>query len=91
MADDTGLRPFTVSIPRADLDDRVLRVPGRAPRRTRSHAERLYTDLRYWDEPDRGGRFAAWEQPVLFVDELRRCFRDATDDGSALPARTAQT
>jgi epoxide hydrolase len=25
----------------------------------------------YWNEPDRGGHFAAWEQPVLFAREVR--------------------
>jgi epoxide hydrolase len=39
-------------------------------------AERTYTDLRYWNEVDRGGHFAAFEQPDLFVDELRACFRE---------------
>jgi pimeloyl-ACP methyl ester carboxylesterase len=31
--------------------------------------------LVYWNELDRGGHFAAFEQPALFVDELRACFR----------------
>jgi len=38
-------------------------------------AERVYTDIRYWNELDRGGHFAAFEEPDLFVDELRACFR----------------
>ena len=37
-------------------------------------AER-YTNIVYWNELDRGGHFAAFEQPELFVDELRTCFR----------------
>jgi pimeloyl-ACP methyl ester carboxylesterase len=32
-------------------------------------------DIRYWNEPDRGGHFAAFEQPELFVDEVRSFFR----------------
>ena len=36
---------------------------------------RRFTDLRYWNELDRGGHFAAWEQPELFVDEVRSFFR----------------
>jgi pimeloyl-ACP methyl ester carboxylesterase len=32
-------------------------------------------DIRYWSEPAHGGHFAALEQPALFVDELRACFR----------------
>ena len=42
---------------------------------SRRWAERTYTDLRYWNEVDRGGHFAAFEEPDLFVDELRACFR----------------
>ena len=41
----------------------------------RKWAERRYTNLAYWNELDKGGHFAAWEQPALFVDELRKCFR----------------
>ena len=42
---------------------------------TRRQAERRYTNLIHWNRLDRGGHFAAWEQPHLFVDELRTCFR----------------
>jgi pimeloyl-ACP methyl ester carboxylesterase len=41
----------------------------------RSWAERCIHDLIYWNELDRGGHFAAFEQPALFVTELRNCFR----------------
>jgi epoxide hydrolase len=41
----------------------------------RSWAERFYADLFYWNELDRGGHFAAFEQPALFTQELRDCFR----------------
>ena len=34
-----------------------------------------YTDLRYWNVLDKGGHFAAFEQPALFVDEVRAFFR----------------
>ena len=40
----------------------------------RSAVERRFTDLRYWNELDRGGHVAL-EQPELFVEELRRFFR----------------
>jgi len=43
-----------------------------APRRW---AERVYLNLVHWNELDRGGHFAAFEQPVLFTQELRKCFR----------------
>ena len=45
------------------------------PRPSRRWAARRFTDLRYWNELDRGGHFAAWEQPELFVDEVRSFFR----------------
>jgi pimeloyl-ACP methyl ester carboxylesterase len=41
----------------------------------RSWVERRYVALKYWNEVPRGGHFAAFEQPALFVDELRRGFR----------------
>ncbi|MDJ0707902.1 MAG: epoxide hydrolase [Leptolyngbyaceae cyanobacterium MO_188.B28] len=41
----------------------------------RSWAEQRYRNLVYWNELDRGGHFAAFEQPDLFVEELRVCFR----------------
>jgi len=36
--------------------------------------ERTYSKLFYWNEVPRGGHFAAFEQPELFVAELRKCF-----------------
>ena len=44
----------------------------RFPRRW---VEQRFTDLRYWNELDRGGHFAALEQPETFVEELRTFFR----------------
>jgi epoxide hydrolase len=41
----------------------------------RSWAEKRYRNIVYWNELDRGGHFAAFEQPDLFVKELRTCFR----------------
>jgi pimeloyl-ACP methyl ester carboxylesterase len=41
----------------------------------RSWAEQRYTDIVYWNELDKGGHFAAFEQPELFIEELRSCFR----------------
>jgi pimeloyl-ACP methyl ester carboxylesterase len=40
-----------------------------------SWAERAYPNLIYFNVVDRGGHFAAWEQPELFSDELRKAFR----------------
>ena len=49
--------------------------PHELQRPSRRWAERRFTDIRHWNEPDRGGHFAALEQPGLFVDELRAFFR----------------
>jgi pimeloyl-ACP methyl ester carboxylesterase len=36
-----------------------------------SWARRAFTNLVYFNEVDRGGHFAGWEQPQLFAEELR--------------------
>jgi pimeloyl-ACP methyl ester carboxylesterase len=41
----------------------------------RSWTERAYPNLVYFNEVDRGGHFAAWEQPQLFTEKLRAAFR----------------
>ena len=41
----------------------------------RSWAERAYPKLIYYNKLERGGHFAAWEQPMLFAEELRAGFR----------------
>lgn len=46
-------------------------------RPSRRWAEHSYADIRHWNELDRGGHFAAFEQPDLFVDEVRASFRHA--------------
>ncbi len=42
---------------------------------SRRWAEKRFNKLVYWNEMDRGGHFAAFEQPELFIEELRNCFR----------------
>jgi pimeloyl-ACP methyl ester carboxylesterase len=49
--------------------------PKELQRPSRRWAEKRFPDIRYWNEPDRGGHFAALEQPRLFVDEVRSFFR----------------
>jgi epoxide hydrolase len=49
--------------------------PNDVPRPSRRWAEKRFTDIRYWNELDKGGHFAAFEQPELFVDEVRSFFR----------------
>ena len=59
-----------VSIPVA-----VTVFPGEQYQAPRSWAEQAYPELIYFNEVDRGGHFAAWEQPQLFTEELRAAFR----------------
>ena len=40
----------------------------------RRWAERNYRNLIHWGEVERGGHFAAWEQPEVFLRELRTSF-----------------
>jgi pimeloyl-ACP methyl ester carboxylesterase len=59
-----------VSIPVA-----VTVFPGEQYQAPRSWAEQAYPNLIYFNEVDKGGHFAAWEQPELFSAELRAAFR----------------
>jgi epoxide hydrolase len=49
--------------------------PKEISRASRRWAEKQYPDLRYWNEPPKGGHFAAFEQPATFVNEVRAAFR----------------
>jgi pimeloyl-ACP methyl ester carboxylesterase len=59
-----------VAIPAA-----VSVFPGESYEAPRSWAERAYHKLIYYNEVDKGGHFAAWEQPQLFSQEVRAGFR----------------
>jgi len=54
--------------------------PGEIWRTPRSWAEDAYPTLMYFNEVDRGGHFAAWEEPQLFSEELRAAFKTLRDD-----------
>ncbi len=49
--------------------------PGEIFRAPRSWAEKSYPSLSYFHEADKGGHFAAWEEPELFATEIRAAFR----------------
>ena len=53
----------------------VTVFPGEIYRAPRSWGERAFKKLIYWNEVDKGGHFAAWEEPQLFAAELRAAFR----------------
>ena len=59
----------TVAIPAgaSAFPEEILPAP-------REWVERSLTNLVYWNELEKGGHFAAWEQPEIFVGELRSCF-----------------
>ena len=48
--------------------------PGEIWAAPRSWAETAYPGLAYYNAVDRGGHFAAWEEPALFTSELRAAF-----------------
>jgi pimeloyl-ACP methyl ester carboxylesterase len=64
-----GKAPPAVSIPVG-----FTTFPGEIFRAPRSWVERFYPTLIYFNEVDKGGHFAAWEEPELFSSELRAAF-----------------
>jgi epoxide hydrolase len=49
--------------------------PKEVPRPSRRWAQRRFTNIVHWNQPARGGHFAAWEQPSLFTAEVRAVAR----------------
>jgi pimeloyl-ACP methyl ester carboxylesterase len=66
----TGQAPPAVSVPVG-----YTTFPGEIIPAPRSWAEKAYPTLSYFHEADRGGHFAAWEEPELFSEEVRAAFR----------------
>ena len=64
------LNAVNVSIPAA-----VSVFPGEIYQAPRSWTERAYHKLIYYNKVDKGGHFAAWEQPELFSSEVRAAFK----------------
>jgi pimeloyl-ACP methyl ester carboxylesterase len=62
--------PKHVAIPVA-----VTAFPNELYQAPRSWAERAYPKLIYYNKADKGGHFAAWEQPEILVTELRAAFK----------------
>ena len=57
--------------------------PGEIWRTPRSWVEQSYSNVVYFNEADKGGHFAAWEEPELFASELRAAFRSLRDGRSS--------
>jgi pimeloyl-ACP methyl ester carboxylesterase len=64
-----GQAPPEVSLPVG-----FTTFPGEIFRAPRSWVESSYPNLTYFNEVDKGGHFAAWEEPELFAAELRAAF-----------------
>ena len=65
-----GQAPTPVSIPVG-----FTTFPGEIWRTPRSWVEKAYPNVIYFNEVDKGGHFAAWEEPELFSEEIRAAFR----------------
>ncbi|HEY1618093.1 MAG TPA: epoxide hydrolase [Streptosporangiaceae bacterium] len=66
----SGQIPPEVSVPVG-----FTTFPGEIWPAPRSWVENVYPTLAYFNEADRGGHFAAWEEPGLFATEIRAAFR----------------
>jgi pimeloyl-ACP methyl ester carboxylesterase len=64
-----GQTPPAVTIPVG-----FTTFPGEIFRAPRSWVEKTYPSLVYFNEADKGGHFAAWEEPQLFAEEMRAAF-----------------
>jgi pimeloyl-ACP methyl ester carboxylesterase len=65
-----AMRPMEIAVPTG-----VSVFPYEIFRTSKRWAEAGLKNLVYFNELDKGGHFAAFEQPALFVDELRKCLR----------------
>ncbi len=65
-----GQAPPAVSVPVG-----FTTFPGEIVATPRSWVEKAYPTLIYYNKVDRGGHFAAWEEPELFSTEIRAAFR----------------
>jgi pimeloyl-ACP methyl ester carboxylesterase len=70
VATAAGQVPPEVSVPVG-----FTTFPGEIWRTPRSWAEKAYPNLTYFNEVDKGGHFAAWEEPGLFSEEVRAAFK----------------
>jgi pimeloyl-ACP methyl ester carboxylesterase len=61
----------------------VTVFPGEQYQAPRTWTEQAYPNLIYFNEADRGGHFAAWEEPALFSAELRAAFRSLRTKGGS--------
>jgi pimeloyl-ACP methyl ester carboxylesterase len=70
----SGQAPPEVSIPVG-----FTTFPGEIWKTPRSWVEKSYPNVTYFNEVDKGGHFAAWEEPELFSEEVRAAFRSVRE------------
>jgi hypothetical protein len=89
MSSEAEVRPFRIGFPEAELTElrrcvNATRWPERETvtddsqgvRLAMAYAQRAYPhNLIHYNKLDRGGHFAAWEQPELFSEEMRASFK----------------
>jgi pimeloyl-ACP methyl ester carboxylesterase len=73
-----GQAPPAVSVPVG-----FTTFPGEIFPAPRSWVETVYPNPIYFNEVDRGGHFAAWEEPGLFSNEVRAAFRSLRTNGGS--------
>jgi len=70
------VRAVGQAVPPVSIPVGFTTFPGEIWRTPRSWVDRAYPNVDiYFNEVDRGGHFAAWEEPQLFAEELRAAFR----------------
>jgi hypothetical protein len=65
-----GPAPPAVSVPVG-----FTTFPGELWRTPRSWVDQSYPNVMYFNEVDKGGHFAAWEEPDVFSEEVRAAFK----------------
>ena len=70
----SGQAPPAVTVPVG-----FTTFPGEIWASPRSWVEAVYPGLAYFNEADKGGHFAAWEEPEIFTAEVRAAFRSLRD------------
>ena len=69
-------------LPASSIPFGFTTFPGEIWRTPRSWVEASYPNVVYFNEVDKGGHFAAWEEPELFSEEIRAAFRRPRQQGA---------
>ncbi|WP_202310173.1 epoxide hydrolase family protein [Mesorhizobium sp. L-8-10] len=77
----TAARAAGLARPPVSVPVGFTTFPGEIWAAPRSWVETVYPGLKYFNEVDKGGHFAAWEEPQLFSTELRAAFRSVRPAG----------